>query len=173
MIILLGSGHLMKALWRRSTTWRSKVYYWEISHAVSISLGLVDEDLLEYIIPPCILLHLLQDKVVGWSDLVVLVVLYKHWCLIIEVRICDRQERVVSNLLLRCRVTHIPHHCDQGIVNHWNWVFPDHDTFQIIWLYLREPLMRADIFDCEARLGVGVQNFLDQILAAGWDESWD
>lgn len=33
--------------------------------------------------------------------------------------------------------------------------------------------MRPDIFDSEANLGVGVQNFLDQVLAAGRDEAGD
>jgi len=36
-----------------------------------------------------------------------------------------------------------------------------------------EPLMQPDIFHSEPSLGVGVYNFLDQVLAAGWDESWD
>ena len=33
--------------------------------------------------------------------------------------------------------------------------------------------MRPDIFDCEASLGVCVQNFLDQVLAGSGDEAWD
>ena len=33
--------------------------------------------------------------------------------------------------------------------------------------------MLSDIFDCEASLGVSVQNFLDQVLAGSGDEAWD
>jgi hypothetical protein len=89
----------------------------------------------------------------------VFVVLYEDGCLIVEIRVCHRQETVVPNL---CgRVTHIPHHCNKGLINNRNWVFPDNDAFQIIWFHLGEPFMLSDILDSEACLGVGVQNFLD------------
>jgi hypothetical protein len=68
----------VKALRRRTAARRPKIDSGEVSNAVGIALGFIEESLFKNIVFARFSLHLLQDKVVCRCNLIVLVVLNEH-----------------------------------------------------------------------------------------------
>ena len=170
VITWMSTSDSIKTLRRWASTRRSKIYSWEVSNAISIALCFIKEGLLENIISTCFSFHLFQYKVVCRSDLIVLIVLNKDWCLIKEVWICNREKTVVS--YLGDSLPHVSHHCNQCLVNDRDWIFSDYNAFIIGRLNLIKPLMRSNFFYCKSSCRIRVQNLFNQILALSSNEAW-
>ena len=160
----------VKALRRWAAARRPKIDSIEVSNAISIALGFIEESLFKNIVFARFSLHLLQDKVVCRCNLIVLVVLNEHWSLVKEVWICNRKETVFSNL---CDgLPHVSHHGYQGLVYNGYWVFSNYDPIKISRFDLVEPFVRANVFYRKSSGWISIQNLFYQILALWCDKAW-
>ena len=170
VVVLLHASDSIEALRWRPTTWWSKIDSWEVPNTICIAFCLVQEDLLKYVIPPGLPLHLLQHQIVCRCDLIVLVVLYKDRCLVEEVWISHWKKGVIPDLSRW--VPHISHHGEKSLIDDWNRILAHNDTLKVRWLWLIKPVMRPDVFNSITCRWVGVQDLFYQILAVCGNEAW-
>lgn len=108
--------------------------------------------------------HLFQYEVICRCDLIMLIILNVDHCLIEKVPFT-----FISYLFSH---SHISNHFGQCVFDYWNIIFANHYPFHFRRFDLIVPIMCLDIFDCVSGLRVSVQNFLNQILAIAWNETW-